>query len=650
MSGMLDRMPSAVRLSDVHFRRSTWIWLAVLGVAAAAAAILDEVQKDSGCLGLALKALAINAAFVLAWRVCASLVRSVVRRTTLRLAFSYVLIGVVPIPLLAALLSLTAYILANQYMANRLRREITAVGETAVLTHAQLPEVTATRDARVASSNVSWLAQGDPVPWLENLGRPGFLVGGGHVWLAVPQGERKARLLDLTDPAAPWMQQLADRTQYEVFLELGRARKEDSGINISTSEEDQPRGVSVGTRSSTLETKPTRPAGAPPAGQGLWQKEWIQAFYLETALNAAGEKAETGRNVAVLRAAASPRLIKEQLFSQGVDEIGKVFKVAFVVVAGILLLVYLAALAVAFALAGSIARNVNRLTRATQAVARGDFSVRVNSKSRDQIGDLARAFDGMAASIQRLLVETALKERLESEIAMARTIQHKLIPPPEATLPGFSVHAHFQPVAEIGGDYYDYLPMPDGRTAVALGDVSGHGLPTGLLVAMAKAALSTLLEAGHEDGELFGRLNELIYRSTDPRHYMTLCVLAYDAKARTGVLTNAGQLAPYRISGNRIESLSLPAFPLGLFPDRSFPSRPFTFASGDLLVFFSDGLVEAVDAAEEAFGFDRFETVLRNTSTAGAAALRDALLAAVASHTGERPADDDRTLLVLTLD
>ena len=87
-------------------------------------------------------------------------------------------------------------------------------------------------------------------------------------------------------------------------------------------------------------------------------------------------------------------------------------------------------------------------------------------------------------------------------------------------------------MAEIGGDYYDYLTMPDGRIAFALGDVSGHGLPTGLLVAMAKSALSALVEAGHDDGDLFARLNDLIHRSTDPRHYMTLALLEYDRVAR----------------------------------------------------------------------------------------------------------------------
>ena len=323
--------------------------------------------------------------------------------------------------------------------------------------------------------------------------------------------------------------------------------------------------------------------------------------------------------------------------------------IAFFVIGAIVLFVYAVALTIAFVLVGSIARNVNRLTRATQAAARGDFSVRVQSKSRDQIGDLARSFDGMADSIQRLLQDTARKERLESEIAIARTIQHKLLPPTEASLEGVSVLAHFEPVAEIGGDYYDYVRMPDGRLAFALGDVSGHGLPTGLLVAMAKAGLSSLVEAGHDGGELFARMNDLIHRSTDPRHYMTLAFLAYDAATRTGTLTNAGQLAPYRVSASGLEALSLPSFPLGLFPGKTFPSRAQSFAAGDVLVFYSDGLIEAVDAKDEAFGFDRFEAVLRAHAAEGAAALRDAILAAVASHAGTRTADDDRTLLILTL-
>jgi phosphoserine phosphatase RsbU/P len=276
--------------------------------------------------------------------------------------------------------------------------------------------------------------------------------------------------------------------------------------------------------------------------------------------------------------------------------------------------------------------------------------VRVNSKSRDQIGDLARSFDGMATSIERLLVQTAIKERLEAEIAVARTIQQKLLPPPEKALPGFTFLAHFQPVAEIGGDYYDYLPMPDGRTAVAVGDVSGHGLPTGLLVATAKAALATLLESGFAGCPLFTRLNDLILRSTDSRNYMTLALFAYDAATRRGDLTNAGQLAPYRLRNGALEALSLPSFPLGVSPRSDFPSHAYDFVAGDRVVFVTDGFVEAASPSGEPFGFERVEALLQAEAASDAAGLRDALLAAIAAHTAAAPPDDDRTLVILTLE
>ncbi len=646
-------MPRARSLEygAMALRKSTRIWLVVLVVAVAASVVIDRAAPESGCWALLAKAVTAQAAFILLWRLGVALFRVIIRRLALRLAFSYFLIGVVPIPLLAALLSLTGYIVAHQYVANRLRREITAVGDAAARSDTRLSRISVASDGRVTASDLPWLPSGSPAPWAAKLERPGFLLDGDEVWLAMA-GEKAGtvQLVHLNDPEAPWLQELADRTGYETGIDVATSDKEGSNLTIDAKPVQPGLRVGKGKLREAAKAVRRRPRGAAPPGTGLWESEWVHAFYLETALNAAEEKAASGRNVAVLIAVASPQVIFRQLFTQGVDEISAVFRIAFLALAAIVLFVYAVALAIAFALVGSIARNVNRLTRATAAVARGDFSVRIQSKSRDQIGDLARSFDGMAGSIERLLLDTARKERLESEIAIARTIQHKLLPPPEARLEGVSVLAHFESVAEIGGDYYDYVRMPDGRLAFALGDVSGHGLPTGLLVAMAKAGLSSLVEAGHDGGELFARMNDLIHRSTDPRHYMTLAFLAYDAATRTGTLTNAGQLAPYRVSGTTAEALSLPAFPLGLFPGKTFPSRAQSFSPGDLLVFYSDGLIEAVDEKDEAFGFERFETVLRGNAPAGAAALRDAILVAVAAHTGGRPAEDDRTLLILTLD
>jgi sigma-B regulation protein RsbU (phosphoserine phosphatase) len=313
--------------------------------------------------------------------------------------------------------------------------------------------------------------------------------------------------------------------------------------------------------------------------------------------------------------------------------------------------VYLVALAIAFTLVGTLARNVNRLTRASEAISRGDFSVRIHSKSKDQIGDLARSFDGMATSIEGLLADTAKKERLEAEIAVARAIQQKLLPGTEAELPGLAVRAQFLPLAEIGGDYYDWGTAPDGRSIVAIGDVSGHGLSTGLLVAIAKAGLWTLLESEHAGTPLFVKLNDLVNRSTDSRNYMTLAVFAWDPRTGRGQLTNAGQLAPYRISKGILDTLSLPYFPLGISPRTDFPTKDWNVGRGDRLVFLTDGLIEASNPAGEPFGFERLEALLKAQADADASAaeIEAAILSAVAAHSAGTPPEDDRTLVIVTL-
>ncbi len=353
-------------------------------------------------------------------------------------------------------------------------------------------------------------------------------------------------------------------------------------------------------------------------------------------------------------ARTSPAAFARQLFAQGVPEINRVVRGVLMGLAAALLFVYLVALAIAFGLVGSIVRNVNRLTRATQAIARGDFSVRANSKSPDQIGDLARSFDSMAGSIEKLLVETAHKEKLESELAVARAIQESFLPESGALWRGFHAVAHFEPVADLGGDYYDILPMPDGRTAVTIGDVSGHGLPTGLVAAAARASLATFVELGLPPGDAFVRLGRRTERSraSERRLYTTLAFFAYDADRRLGTLTNAGHPAPYRVSQGKVERLALPALPIGLVHGQpsSFPSKEYAFLPGDRLVLFTDGVVEAADAGDDPWGYERFEALLALEGHRAPQELVASILAAVAAHVGDTPLEDDRTLLILTFD
>ncbi len=619
-------------------RKSTTRWLVALVIETALAVALASARGTLGCLGVICGALASASALLLATRALVALFRLIVRRLTLRLAFSYFLIGVVPIPLLAALLFAMAYLLASQLIGVQTRRELQAVVENAARTARGLPEIRI-RDGVVAASRVDWLARGDAASWAKDLSRPRPLIAADAVWYAVrpePDDPDRVVLVSFAEPDRDLLQRLADRAGYEVRLGVGRNQNGHGGVQVHPGKDSEREWKEA-----------ARPHGAPATGSTLMTREWVVGVYVEKP--AALIRTESTGELVVLVARTSPRVLLDRLLSQGVPEVGRVFWGILAGLAAALLLVYLTALAIAFFLVATIARNVNRLTRATEAVARGDFSVRVRSKSRDQIGDLARSFDGMAASIERLLVQTAEKERLDAEIAVARTIQQKLLPPAEAELAGLRLVAQFEPVAEIGGDYYDYFAMPDGRSAVAVGDVSGHGLSTGLLVAMAKAALTTQIESGLSGSKLFVRLNDLIHRSTDKRNYMTLALLAYDPRTGRAELTNAGQLAPYRLSGSDVTSLSLPSFPLGLFAKKEYATVSVELSPGDRLLFLTDGLVEAVDASGDPFGFERLEALLRAEMVSDAVRLRDAVLEAVRSHTGGGPPEDDRTLVVLTI-
>jgi len=624
----------------VTLKKGTKVWLIVFAGSAAATAILKAVRGDLGCLGSLTAALAICSALILLVFGIVAAFRAIVRRLTLRLAFSYFLIGVVPIPLLAMLLFAVAYLFVHQFMATRVRREVRAVAQD--LAARGKASAVLLQGETVETSEVPWLKSGDKAPWAASLDTPRPVIGDNDIWIAMRRAPTERQTLLLVKAGDPeFLRRLADQAGYPVRIERGRSRERRSGEwSFSTEPAGRPERGDF-TRGAIPSPDPAKSA------RGYLDREWIGAIYVDKAAFSTAHSG--GDDVVVFIAKTSLRVLQGQLFAQGIPAFGRVVRAVLVGLSATLLLVYLVALAIAFTLVGSIARNVNRLTRASQAIARGDFSVRVQSRSRDQIGDLARSFDGMADSIERLLVQTAEKERLEAEIAIARTIQQKLLPAPEATLPGLQILADFQPLAALGGDYYDYFSMPDGRSAVAVGDVSGHGLPTGLLVAMAKAGLSTLIESGLAGPALFVRLNDLIHRSTDSRNFMTLGLFAYDPVSRRGELTNAGQLAPYRLSEEGLQSLSLPSFPLGFSARFDFPAQAFAFAAGDRLIFVTDGFVEAINREGEPFGFERLEALLLAEASSDAARLRNAILSAVSAHAGGMPPADDRTLVVLTI-
>ncbi|HEY3056624.1 MAG TPA: SpoIIE family protein phosphatase [Thermoanaerobaculia bacterium] len=315
----------------------------------------------------------------------------------------------------------------------------------------------------------------------------------------------------------------------------------------------------------------------------------------------------------------------------------------------LLMIAYMFAAMFAAVLIFSISRAVNRIEKGTKAVERGDFSYRIRMKPHNQLGEMAQSFDRMTESIASLLTTVAEKERLQSEIEIAATIQRNLLPKEGPQFRGVSFSAHFEPTASIGGDYYDVFNLDKSRLAVAIGDVSGHGLSTGLVMAMVKAAITTLVEEGADEESLFERLNQLVYRSTERRAFMTLAFTIFDLQAGTIRHTNAGHLYPYLLREGEATPLSIesPSFPLGVREKIVTRTVELDLREGDAIVYLSDGIIEAQNENGDPFGFDQLEMLLAQQTDRSPSSIRDKILDAVARHAGARPADDDRTVMVL---
>ncbi len=322
---------------------------------------------------------------------------------------------------------------------------------------------------------------------------------------------------------------------------------------------------------------------------------------------------------------------------------------AIVALAVMLAMMYFFAALFAAMLIFSISRAVNRIEKGTKAVERGDFSYRIRMKPHNQLGEMAQSFDRMTESIGSLLAGVAEKERLQSEIAIAASIQRNLLPKEGPRFRGVSFSAHFEPTASIGGDYYDVFNLDKSRLAVAIGDVSGHGLSTGLVMAMVKAAISTLVEEGAAEESIFHRLNDLVHRSTERRAFMTLAFTIFDLDRSRIRHTNAGHLYPYLLREGEAAPLAIesPSLPLGVRSDHVARTVELDLREGDTIVYLSDGIIEAQNVEGDPFGFDQLELLLTQQPDRSPSSIRDTILDAVARHSGTRPADDDRTVMVL---
>ncbi len=594
----------------------------------------------------------------LAWRALQLFLWRVGRR----LAFSYLLIGAVPIPMLALLVLLNGYLVAGYFLGHLYRDAVAEVHrELELAAGAQLEDVVrglplppaavggfryaAYRDGRRLSGD-----EGFPEAW------PG--------WLAEPQPGAGERLpmasYVLPEGGSPTLAAAAARERWGVValldwgpdggLEETLAARSDVAVRLLRADDPRTQGVVrlqfAGRTFSLLPAKAMRSlqaASAEDQATPIWRRPLLWWAELSGPLHDLDDGAQlAGYMAASLN--ATPQTVARHLLS-GSAEVDTAVWASLIAVTGLLGSIYGVAIVMAFLMILGLSRAVNRLSRATEAVRGGDFAARIPVTRRDQVGELHRSFNEMAANLERSVAAVAQKEVLEKELQIARDLQQSLLPSDIPSSETVEFATLFEPSAAIGGDYFDILRVDENRLVVVIADVSGHGLPTGLRMAMLKAALVILVEEGKPPEEILRRLSRMVRQEQEGRFFVTATLAVVDFRSGVLELTNAAHPPTYLLRQGAVREILLPGNPLGALGE-SYGRQRVELEAGDLVVWLSDGLIEAADPAGEPFGYRRVEAALAGAA-AGVAEVRTRLLTAVQRHTGGRPAEDDRTLVAM---
>ncbi|PYS92676.1 MAG: hypothetical protein DMF64_08350 [Acidobacteria bacterium] len=385
-------------------------------------------------------------------------------------------------------------------------------------------------------------------------------------------------------------------------------------------------------------------------------------------------------HIAFLMQQTRAQLFKQVLGSGGYFDI--VWRNILLAVAIVFLVLELLALSAAGWMTRAVTGTVHKLYRATEYIKRGDFSHRVHIRSHDQLGELAHAYNDMAANIEVLLAERVERERLEREIEIAAEVQAQLFPRAVPELASAEIAAECRAARGVAGDYYDYVEIAHGFIALALGDVSGKGLSASLVMSNLQASLraqTTILaerlrlaeraavasvagQAGEVEApcgvtgvdnacaveEMVANINTQLEQSTDANRFVTLFLALYDDRTRRLRYTNAGHNAPFLIrTDGTHERLDVGGTVVGAFDFARYEEAAVTLAPNDLLLIFSDGISEAQNADGAEYGEAHLLQFALQHRTRSADELRRAIFDEIEHWSGGRERGDDQTVVIV---
>jgi serine phosphatase RsbU (regulator of sigma subunit) len=299
-------------------------------------------------------------------------------------------------------------------------------------------------------------------------------------------------------------------------------------------------------------------------------------------------------------------------------------------------------------ISGRMTQHLSSLSAGVRQLSAGDFRVRVPVRSTDEFGRLATAFNQMAADLERHQALVVEQERLRRELELSRLIQTEMLPRAPLTSGSAEIKGISIPAREVGGDFFNYFVMPDGRLALLVGDVSGKGVSAALLMANVQATLRARLPLEPDLARLADEFDRELDQNTPATVYVTLFIGILDRDARTLRYVNAGHHPQFVLrAGGGVERMSSTGLPIALFSGHQYTESRVSLQPGDLLFFYTDGLVETVNEAGDMFESTRLQDILVAEQAAGIDRVLERIETAVRAFRGGAEPLDDATMMAL---
>jgi sigma-B regulation protein RsbU (phosphoserine phosphatase) len=301
----------------------------------------------------------------------------------------------------------------------------------------------------------------------------------------------------------------------------------------------------------------------------------------------------------------------------------------------------------------TIVNPISALEAATRRMAGGDLvsPIEVEPAASGEIGALARSFEGMREELARLHQEEIERERLEQELAVARQIQLTMLPKGCPVLPGWECAVFYQAARQVGGDFYDFFELPGEpkRMGIVIADVADKGVPAALSMALGRTVIRNAAAGGRSPSAALTLANELILKDTQAGLFVTAVYAALDARSGRLAYAIAGHNRPLwlQVGTGEIQELTAQGIVLGILEDIELEEREICVVPGDFLVFYTDGVTEAMDAHGQTFGEERLQAAVATNLDASAQQILSTVLDAVKTFTGDAPQSDDLALLVV---